>query len=28
VPPCFYSGRHVVQLMCRRDGKVFQTRTD
>jgi phytoene dehydrogenase-like protein len=27
VPPCFYSGRHVVQLMCRRDGKIFQTST-
>jgi len=25
VPPCFYSGRHVVQLMCKRDGKKFDT---
>ncbi len=27
VPPCFYSGRHVVQLMCQRDGKSFETST-
>jgi phytoene dehydrogenase-like protein len=27
VPPCFYSGRHVVQLMCERDGKDFLTST-
>lgn len=27
VPPCFYSGRHVVQMMCKRDGKNFQTST-
>jgi phytoene dehydrogenase-like protein len=25
VPPCFFSGRHVVQLMCKRDGKQFAT---
>lgn len=25
VPPCFYSGRHVVQLMCKRDGRPFTT---
>ncbi len=24
VPPCLYSGRHVVQLLCRRDGKRFR----
>lgn len=24
VPPCLYSGRHVVQLLCHRDGKRFQ----
>ena len=23
VPPCLYSGQHVVQLLCRRDGKPF-----
>ena len=23
VPPCLYSGRHAVQLLCRRDGKDF-----
>jgi phytoene desaturase len=23
VPPCLYSGRHVVQILCRRDGKPF-----
>ena len=23
VPPCIYSGRHVAQLLCRRDGKRF-----
>jgi phytoene desaturase len=25
VPPCLYSGRHVVQIMCKRDGKKFTT---
>ena len=25
VPPCFYSGRHVIQLLCKRDGKNFTT---
>jgi len=25
VPPCLYSGRHVVQILCRRDGKPFTT---
>jgi phytoene dehydrogenase-like protein len=25
VPPCLYSGRHVVQLLCHRDGKPFST---
>jgi len=25
VPPCFYSGRHVIQLLCKRDGKKFST---
>ncbi len=25
VPPCLYSGRHVVQLLCKRDGKKFST---
>ncbi|MCJ7667544.1 MAG: NAD(P)/FAD-dependent oxidoreductase [Anaerolineae bacterium] len=25
VPPCLYSGRHVVQILCRRDGKPFLT---
>jgi phytoene desaturase len=23
VPPCLYSGRHVVQILCRQDGKPF-----
>lgn len=23
VPPCLYSGRHVVQILCHRDGKPF-----
>jgi len=23
VPPCILSGRHVVQILCRRDGKRF-----
>jgi hypothetical protein len=23
VPPCLYSGRHGVQILCRRDGKPF-----
>lgn len=23
VPPCLYSGRHVIQILCRRDGKRF-----
>ena len=26
VPPCIYSGRHVIQILCRRDGKEFSTR--
>jgi hypothetical protein len=25
VPPCFYSGRHVIQILCKRDGKKFST---
>ena len=25
VPPCLYSGRHAVQLLCRRDGVPFST---
>lgn len=25
VPPCFYSGRHVIQILCKRDGKKFTT---
>jgi phytoene desaturase len=25
VPPCFYSGRHVIQMLCKRDGKKFET---
>jgi phytoene dehydrogenase-like protein len=25
VPPCLYSGRHAVQLLCRQDGKRFST---
>jgi len=25
VPPCLYSGRHVAQLLCHRDGKPFTT---
>jgi phytoene desaturase len=25
VPPCLYSGRHAVQLLCRRDKKPFST---
>jgi phytoene desaturase len=25
VPPCLYSGRHAVQLLCRRDGVPFTT---
>ncbi|HEU6449635.1 MAG TPA: NAD(P)/FAD-dependent oxidoreductase [Verrucomicrobiae bacterium] len=25
VPPCFYSGRHVIQLLCKQDGKKFTT---
>jgi len=25
VPPCLYSGQHVVQILCRRDGKPFTT---
>lgn len=25
VPPCFYSARHVIQIMCKRDGKQFST---
>ena len=27
VPPCLYSGRHVVQILCHRDGKPFSTST-
>jgi phytoene dehydrogenase-like protein len=27
VPPCLYSGRHVVQILCHRDGKRFRTTT-
>jgi phytoene desaturase len=26
VPPCLYSGRHAVQLLCHRDGKPFSVR--
>lgn len=25
VPPCIYSGRHVVQILCKRDGKKFNS---
>jgi len=25
VPPCLFSGRHVAQLLCKRDRKVFKT---
>jgi phytoene desaturase len=25
VPPCLYSGRQVIQIMCKRDGKQFST---
>jgi phytoene desaturase len=25
VPPCLYSGRHVAQILCHRDGKPFST---
>ena len=25
VPPCLYSGRHVIQILCRRDRKKFTT---
>jgi len=25
VPPCLYSGRQVIQILCRRDGKRFST---
>jgi len=25
VPPCLYSGRHVVQILCSKNGKTFQT---
>ncbi|HNQ74339.1 MAG TPA: NAD(P)/FAD-dependent oxidoreductase [Verrucomicrobiota bacterium] len=27
IPPCLYSGRHVIQLLCRADGKKFVTST-
>lgn len=27
VPPCLFSGRHVAQLLCHRDGKLFVHRT-
>jgi len=27
VPSCLYSGRHVVQILCRQDGKPFTTNT-
>ena len=23
VPPCLYSGRHIIQILCRKDGKRF-----
>jgi phytoene dehydrogenase-like protein len=26
VPPCLYSGRHIVQMLCRQDGRPFITR--
>lgn len=25
VPPCLYSGKHVIQLLCHRDGRAFST---
>jgi phytoene desaturase len=25
VPPCLYSGRHVIQILCKRDRKPFTT---
>jgi phytoene dehydrogenase-like protein len=25
VPPCLYSGRHVIQILCKRDEKKFST---
>jgi hypothetical protein len=25
VPPCFYSARHVIQILCQSDGKKFST---
>jgi hypothetical protein len=25
VPPCLLSGRHVVQILCQRDRKRFET---
>ena len=28
VPPCLYSGRHVVQILCHQDGKPFSTTTE
>ena len=27
IPPCLYSGRHVIQILCKRDGKKFATTT-
>ena len=27
VPPCFYAGRHVIQILCQRDGKNFSVST-
>jgi len=27
VPPCLYSGRHVIQILCSRNGKTFRTST-
>lgn len=27
IPPCLFSGRHVIQLLCRADGKKFITST-
>jgi len=25
IPPCLYSARHVIQILCRQDGKRFAT---
>ena len=27
IPPCLYSGRHVIQILCKKDGKKFVTTT-